>query len=210
MLVKYPRTLHVPWSIGITSDDRVLQNMDGFQNQEVVVLEKLDGENTSLYKDAMHARSLSSMHHPSRTWVKTLQGSIGYRIPEGWRICGENVYACHSIHYTELTSYFYVFSIWNEKNECLSWDETVVWCEKLGLVHVPVLYRGPYNEKAIRSCYSGKSIFGGIQEGYVLRFTETFHYDDFSQSVGKFVRKDHVQTNKHWMTQTVIPNQLAK
>ena len=70
MLVKYPRTLHVPWSIGVTSDDRVLQNMDGFETQEVVVLEKLDGENTSLYKEAIHARSLSSGHNPSRTWVK--------------------------------------------------------------------------------------------------------------------------------------------
>ena len=77
MLVKYPRTLHVPWSIGVTSDDRVLQNMDGFETQEVIVLEKLDGENTSLYKDAIHARSLSSGHNPSRTWVKTLQGSMG-------------------------------------------------------------------------------------------------------------------------------------
>ena len=83
--------------------------MDGFETQEVIVLEKLDGENTSLYKDAIHARSLSSGHHPSRTWVKTLQGSMGYRIPEGWRICGENVYACHSIHYTALTSYFMSF-----------------------------------------------------------------------------------------------------
>ncbi len=72
---------------------------------------------------------------------------MGYRIPEGWRICGENVYACHSIHYIALTSYFYVFSIWNEKNECLSWDATVAWCKKLGLAHVPLLYRGPYNEK---------------------------------------------------------------
>lgn len=203
--------MHVPWSIGVTSDDCVLQNMDGFETQEVIVLEKLDGENTSLYKDAIHARSLSSGHHPSRTWVKTLQGSMGYRIPEGWRICGENVYACHSIHYTALTSYFYVFSIWNEKNECLSWDATVAWCKKLYFAHVPVLYRAiSIMKKVIRSCYNGTSLFGGIQEGYVLRLMDAFHYNDFSKSVGKFVRKDHVQSNQHWMTQAVIPNKLAK
>ncbi|WP_208906872.1 hypothetical protein [Bacillus sp. B25(2016b)] len=56
--------------------------MDVFETQDVVALEKLDGENTFLYKDAIHARSLSSDHHPSRTWVKTLQRSLGYRIPE--------------------------------------------------------------------------------------------------------------------------------
>ncbi|WP_181004126.1 hypothetical protein [Bacillus thuringiensis] len=47
-------------------------------------------------------------------------------------------------------------------------------------------------------------------EGYVLRLTDAFHYNDFSKSVGKFVRKDHVQTNQHWMTQAVIQNKLAK
>ena len=68
----------------------------------------------------------------------------------------------------------------------------------------------PYNEKVIRSCYNGTSLFGGIQEGYVLRLTDAFHYNDFSKSVGKFVRKDHVQSNQHWMTHAVIPNKLAK
>ncbi|HDR6551234.1 TPA: 2'-5' RNA ligase, partial [Bacillus thuringiensis] len=86
----------------------------------------------------------------------------------------------------------------------------VAWCKKLGLAHVPVLYRGPYNEKVIRSCYNGTSLFGGIQEGYVLRLTDAFHYNDFSKSIGAFVRKDHVQTNQHWMTQAVIQNKLAK
>ena len=95
--------------------------------------------NCTMYSDGSPARSIDSRHHPSRDWLKSLQGRVGHLIPAGWRVCGENMYALHSLGYDKLPSYFLVFSIWNEKNECLSWDDTVEWCELLGLTHVPVL-----------------------------------------------------------------------
>ena len=39
-----------------------------------------------------------------------------------------------------------LFSVWNELNVCLSWDETEEWAQRLGLVTVPVLYRGIWDE----------------------------------------------------------------
>jgi len=90
---KYPRTPHLSFSSGINEDDVKLDRHSIFNNCQVVVTEKLDGENTTLYRDYIHARSLDSRHHPSRAWVKALQASIGHEIPEGWRICGENLYA---------------------------------------------------------------------------------------------------------------------
>ncbi|MGG1661039.1 RNA ligase family protein [Brevibacillus sp. NRS-1366] len=203
---KYPRTFHLPWSRSRTDDDKILRVVHHFEGREVVVTEKLDGENTTLYRDYIHARSIDSKDHESRHWVKMLQGMISFHIPEGWRICGENVYAKHSIYYEDLTSYFYVFSIWNEKNECLPWDETNEWAALLGLEVAPVLYRGIWDEKTIKNCYTKKSVFGGEQEGYVVRFTDGFHYDDFKWSAAKFVRKNHVQTSKHWLSEPVVPN----
>lgn len=70
--MKYPRTPHLPWSPGASVDDVRLEGLDGFEGEEVVVTEKLDGENTTLYRDGLHARSMDSAHHPSRTWVKAL------------------------------------------------------------------------------------------------------------------------------------------
>ena len=99
---KYPRTFHLPWSPGVNRDDQILVGVDYFRGQQVIVTEKLDGENTSMYSDHFHARSLDSRHHPSRAWVKTLHGGIKHEIPSGWRICGENLYARHSIHYRGL------------------------------------------------------------------------------------------------------------
>ena len=44
MKCKYPRTSHLPWSLGSTDDDKMLQSVDHFIGQEVVVTVKLDGE----------------------------------------------------------------------------------------------------------------------------------------------------------------------
>jgi hypothetical protein len=95
--VKYPRTLHLPWSPGATSDDRIHTNLSGFEGEEVVITEKMDGENTSLYRDYYHARSLDSNSHPSQSWARQFHAQISWNIPEGWRVCAENLYARHSI-----------------------------------------------------------------------------------------------------------------
>ena len=56
MKVKYPITYHLPFSLGRTSDDKTLCDTDHFVGMEVVVTEKYDGENSSVYSDGFHAR----------------------------------------------------------------------------------------------------------------------------------------------------------
>ncbi len=209
MKIKYPKTMHLPWSRGYTDDDKILRNTDHFTGQEVVITEKMDGENTTMYPDFIHARSLDSKDHPSRHYVKTLHGGIKFLIPKGYRLCGENVYAKHSLSYAALPAYYMLFSVWNELNVCLSWDETEEWAQRLGLVTVPVLYRGIWDEDAAKACYTRQSDCGGEQEGYVVRLASVFAYDDFKRSVAKFVRKNHVQTDEHWLSKPIEPNQLA-
>ena len=53
-LVKYPRTYHLPWSHGRTKDDRGFDDMSSFIGKEVVVTIKMDGEQTTMYKDHIH------------------------------------------------------------------------------------------------------------------------------------------------------------
>jgi hypothetical protein len=206
--VKYPRTYHLPFSLGIINDDKVLDSMDFFKNKEVVVTEKLDGENTNMYSDYIHVRSLTSCDHVSQHWVKGLHSIIKNDIPKGWRICGENLFAKHSVFYDKLESYFYVFSIWNDKHECLSWADTEIWAEMLNLKTVPVLYKGLWDENKIKQCYTGKSQLGDVQEGYVVRIADRFNYMEFDKCVAKFVRKNHVQTNEHWKLGQIETNQL--
>ncbi len=205
-LVKFPRTYHLPWSPGRTKDDRGLESLDGFDGEEVVVTVKMDGENTTMYSDHIHARSLDSRTHPSRNWVKALHGRIAHDIPEGWRLTGENLLGEHSIHYHNLPSYFLLFGVWNEHNRALAWDEVVTWAALLDLKTVPILYRGPFDAKKIQGLLQA-TYDGDECEGYVVRVTREFGYGDYRRVVGKYVRASHVHTHAHWMRR-FVPNDL--
>ncbi len=203
---KYPRTPHLPWSLSVSSDDVRVINTDHFRDQTIVVTEKMDGENTTLYADHLHARSLDSRHHASRDWLKQWHATIAHDIPKGWRICGENLYAQHSVAYSALKSYFYGFSLWDNSNTCMSWDETLEWFDLLNIHTPPVLYRGIWDEAVLRALH----IDTQTMEGYVVRRAERFSYQHFNQNVAKWVRKNHVQTDTHWMFANIVPNGLAE
>ncbi|MGW1127032.1 RNA ligase family protein [Streptomyces sp. NPDC002526] len=204
MRTHYPRTAHLPWSPGATSDDVRMTDLAALAGTEVVVTEKLDGENTTLYADGLHARSLDSAHHPSRTWVKALQARVGARIPQGWRICGENMFARHSLAYDALESHFYGFSVW-DGDRCLGWDRTVEFLRSLGIPAPPVLWRGVFDAKALRALKPDT----GRQEGYVVRPAAGFPAALFGRVVGKWVRPGHVVTDTHWMHAEVVENGLG-
>mgnify|MGYP006368865141 FL=1 len=54
---KYNRTYHLPWSPGTTSDDRIAKSIDSILGIDIVITEKLAGENTGMTKDGVYARS---------------------------------------------------------------------------------------------------------------------------------------------------------
>ncbi|MFF4773685.1 RNA ligase family protein [Microtetraspora fusca] len=204
MRVHYPRTPHLPWSPGTTEDDVRAGGVSGLAGREVVVTQKLDGENTTMYADGVHARSPDSGHHPSRAWVKALHGRVARSIPPGWRVCGENLYARHSIAYADLESWFYAFSVW-DGDRCLDWDATVRFARRLGLPVPPVLWRGVFDERALRAL----RLDTARCEGYVVRTVEGFRREEFPHRVAKWVRPSHVRTDEHWMLAPVVPNGLG-
>ena len=208
MFTKYPRTHHLPWSPGVGDDDRVQHDLSCFVGKRVIVTKKMDGENTTMYSNHIHARSIDSRGGVDRDWVKQLWAGIAHNIPENWRICGENLWARHSIQYTDLPSYFMGFSIWNEANVCLGWDDTLQFFELLGIDHVPVMHDFIWDEDKIRKLHTELS--PDKDEGFVVRNADRFHYDQFNYNVAKYVRKGHVQTDKHWRNQELIPNELKK
>ena len=204
-LYKYPSTPHLPFSPGLQRDDTRITTLNNLVDREIIVTEKLDGENFSMYHDHIHARSLDSRHHPSRDWVKNFWSTIKHDIPEGYRICGENLYAQHSVAYDSLPSYFMGFSVWNG-TYCLSWNDTQEFFELLGIQSVPVLYRGVFDLELLERMAEGFDVEN--KEGFVVRVTEGFDYSEFDTHVVKWVRRGHVQTDKHWMYQQVRPNGL--
>lgn len=204
--IKYPRTFHLPWSESKTDDDRTLQNVDHFKGKNVVMTLKMDGEQTTIYDDAYcHARSVDGESHWTQSYVRNIASKVGYNIPTGWRINGENLFAKHSIAYDDLEDFFLLFSVWNEKNESLSWSEVEEWANLLDLKTVEPIYKGIFDEKKIKETWEK---YQKTHEGYVLRVEEKFHYSQFKTSMAKFVRKNHVQTSNHWKFEKIEKNKM--
>lgn len=206
--IKYPRTLHVPFSEKTGSDDKVLLDMNHLEGKEVVVSIKMDGENTSIYPHTSHARSLDSKPtFEGRNWIEALRLRIQKYIPVNTRLCGENMFHKHTCAYHNLESMFYGFSIW-ENDFCLSYDETEILFGIMKIPMPPVIYRGVYDGGEILHCfnkYRTKAPFVDSDEkqddveGFVIRVADSFLLEDFSTSVCKFVSEDFEVPDEHWM-----------
>ena len=185
------------------ADDRVLKSVEHFVGKRVIVTRKMDGENFTGYSDGyMHARSIDGRTHWTRDWAKNYWTRRSYLLRKGYRICAENLYAQHSIPYTNLTTFLPLISVWNSGNECLSWVDTKGWAIRLNMDTVPVLYSGVWDEEKIRGLHTEG------HEGYVVRLESAFGYDEFDKSVAKFVRANHVQTDSHWMHGEIHKNSI--
>lgn len=202
MSEKYPRTYHFPFSPGKTSDDKTNWEWKDILEKEVLITEKLDGENTCLKKEGAFSRSHAA---PSRNpWAKNMWEiweNIRHEIGD-YHIFGENIYAIHSIEYDEIESYFYIFGI-REGDKWLSWDETTLIANCLQLPLVPVLCRQKFNtpielEEKIIELSSLPSSFGMEREGVVVRNAASYSSSSFKENVIKYVRANHVQTDVHW------------
>jgi len=213
--MKYPRTYHLPWSPGITNDDKVLSSVDPLLKTEIIITEKMDGGNACLVKDMVYARTHSSKAlHPSFNWLKRKHAEGAYLIPEGISVFGENMYAMHSIYYDQLKSYFYIFGVYDSINKkWYSWNDVINFAAKLNFPHVPVLWEGMILNgselhKLVDDLMNNESKIGSKKEGLVIRNSRDFTNEEFKQNVAKWVRNDHVQTSDNWYHDQIKRNKL--
>lgn len=204
-MFKYPRTYHFSFSEGATSDDKITEDDFILKNKKIVITEKMDGENTTIYNNYWHARSLTSSHQEYHSKLIRRMQEFQYLIPDNLRICGEDLCVKHSIYYDNLPDIFLAFSVW-ENEICYSWEDTLEICDMLEIKTVPVLYEGDFDLDLIKEI--AKKVVKEGKEGIVVRSFDKFLYKDFSKNVMKFVRKNHVQTDKHWSKGEIIYNKV--
>jgi len=185
---KYNRSLHAHISLGSTSDDRFMPQgyVEAFAKMPKLVLsEKLDGQNNCFSKEGLFARShacasILPWDKPMRERWELIKRDLG-----DYEIFGENMYGIHSIAYSKLESYFYVFAV-RVKDVWLSWEAST---QKSGLL-------GGYNPFTSEPS----------SEGFVVRNADEFKTNDGILRVAenefnnlfKVVRQGHVQTDEHW------------
>lgn len=137
---KYGRCLHAHISLGTTSDDRFIPSgyVKAFANMPNghILTEKLDGQNNCFKKSGVYARShVSPTVHP---WDKPMRERWGLIKNDlgNLEIFGENMYGTHSIAYSKLESYYYVFAV-REIGKWLSWEEVKFYAKIFDFPTVP-------------------------------------------------------------------------
>jgi len=212
---KYKRTYHFSFSPEIHSDDKVQFNISSLIGKEIVITEKGDGGNTGMNYLNLYGRTHAVPTNCSTfDYIKAVHFYPKKdKFNKDYMYFGENMYAIHSIKYTNLKDYFYLFNIQN-KDVMLSFDAMLEEAKRLNFKTVPVVFRGiiktekelkEFLEKEIKK----ESYWGGEIEGFVVRIVEEFKIADFSKKVVKYVRKGHVQSDKHWK-QNWKKQELAK
>jgi hypothetical protein len=201
---KYPRTYHFPFSAGVTNDDRVADTMSNLIGQEIVITEKLDGENCGMTDGGVYARS--HVAYTTSDWSREVRALhklvVEDELGDGVFLFGENLEGIHSIEYTNLTSYFYIFGI-RDNNIWIPWGKVEEYAYLFDIPTVPVLFKGIVNsekelKELVEKLSKETSELGGQREGVVARVAGMFHNDDFDKNVIKWVRKGHIQTDAHW------------
>ena len=215
MSIKYPRSFHLPWSPGGTSDDKRLHDVSGLLGVDLVFTEKCDGSNLTYTRTQVFSRSHSGPpSHRSFDRAKATHARLGHLVSEGLSVFCEYCYAVHSIQYDALPDYSLVFGVRDDETGVWwDWDMVVMQAMDLGLPTVPVVFRGTVaTEAALQSLTDTlsalPSAFGGTREGVVVRRAASFADTDFSRYLAKWVRRNHVTTDEHWMHQNIQPQRL--
>lgn len=201
---KYFRTYHLDFSEGATSDDKISKDISSIIGREIVITEKLDGENNCITNTSVFARSHSApTQNPWSTKIWEIQRNIGRSLNNDVYLFGEGMQAIHSIEYSKLESYFYLFGV-RDCDTFLSWKDTEDYSFLLDIPTTPILFKGIVNsEKELRELTNeiykpNESMLGGQMEGYVIRIADAFKQEDSHKYVLKYVRKNHITTDKHW------------
>lgn len=216
MSAKYPRSFHLPWSPGGTSDDKRLTDVSSLIGREIVITEKCDGSNLTYTSKAVFSRSHAGPpSHPSFDLAKATHGQLRHLISDGLSVFCEYCYAVHSIEYGELPAYSLVFGVRDdEAGLWWDWDLVAAQAADIGLPTVPLLFRGAVDSErdlvALTTSLAGEpSAFGGQREGVVVRLAGSFPDSAFAASLGKWVRAGHVLTDDHWMHQAIRSQRVA-
>jgi len=206
---KYPRTYHLPWSPGASSDDKIAATIDQVIGCPIIITEKLDGENTCLNQQGVFARSHAApTQNPWSSYLWNYWNQLHFQLDD-LEVFGESLFATHSISYTGLQQYFYVFGM-RQGAFWLPWEQVILWAELMNLPLAPVLFEGVVNseqelETLIDQLLQESSELESLEvdqevpkEGVVVRPIEGFKTEEFGEKVFKWVRANHVQTDAHW------------
>ena len=174
-----------------------------------MVTEKLDGSLVCLHRGDAFLRSMDAPS--SAPWLAMVRKHHAWKLAAtpDLAIYGEDLYGIHSIEYAPMAEAetFRVFGVRARiggSDRYADWEGVEAAAAQRDLSVVPVVFRGSFpSVDAVTAFFESEiqrpSRVGGPDcEGFVLRDAEGFEADQFSCAVVKYVRPNHVQTDRHW------------
>jgi len=217
--IKYPHTPYLEFSP--SADEKDISDsgyftLSDFVGKPLVVTVKLDGSNMLMTSEKIAARNGYDAPHASFDMAKAMHPTLAPRIPPHIQIFGEWLYARHSIHYVDdlaLNSLFYVFAVYDQKNELwLSWHEVKEYARLIGAPTVPAVGEltadNVYHLQSQLEALGSDTVAQG-HEGIVVRSIYPYVWGHFAHNVAKYVRANHVATDTHWSHQPIVRNELS-
>ena len=199
----YPRTMYAPYTPCESPGYRTLsmEDMENFVGKRIIITEKLDGTNTTLYNGNVYTRSGRRSRHKIHGMVKKYHA---WKVWDAPKLSGEDIYAVHSLEYDAVQpdKTFYAFHL-RLGRKFMEWDYLVKYTNELEIPIVPLLFDGvcdsveEVQEKHMEIFESGSRL-GPTPEGAVMRIADRIPAMEFSKDMCKVVRRDHVQTDEHW------------
>lgn len=181
-----------------------------------IVTIKIDGENSSIYYDGtFHIRSINSKSPSKDGRAKAWASMIAPILcAEGYhRLVFENCYDQHSIHYVKPFNPLHAFyqtilitKMVGDEETVIPYEESSTFCQNYGIATTPIVCIAD-GERTV-SDYA-QLINTKYQEGLVFRNPASFPLENLHQSIVKWVRRGHVQTDQHWRYDTSLqPNEV--
>lgn len=230
--VKYPRTPHLFGSKG-TDDDKHMgedESLRFIAEKSLIIEEKLDGTNVGIHFQSdgemvlqCRGHLITEGMHPQydlfKQWAAVKRTALEDRLADQFILSGEWLYARHSVHYRQLSHYFFEFDIYDKQSESfLTLVQRLKLLEGSGIETVPVVRTGKIKRDDLESLI-GPSRFDSQFENPVTKRTDNLmeglylrtEADGVVSGRAKFVRPEFVEKVKqstHWQHQSMVPNLL--
>lgn len=166
-----------------TPDDGVLRprTSTGLLASEVVVEEKVDGANVSIWVDdegvlecasrgGPGARDRAGQLGPLRAWMAGHDPNLR-EVLDAWpALYAEWMLLAHTIAYDRLPSYLVGLDLWDPDRGFATVDDRNAYFDRAGLIHPPELWRGVVGSAEALEDMIGQSAWGSEPaEGVVVR-----------------------------------------
>ena len=167
--------------------------IDVFSKMDLVLTEKLDGQNNSLNRYGAYARSHSApTQHPWDKEMINLWNSIKNDLGD-LELFGESMYAVHSIEYRKLDSYFYLFGL-RQNGVWLSWEEVCFWAKMFDLPTAPQIeLNKDFSLHSIKGLLSVNKENGALSKW--LDYNLGMRWEDYTETGGALGGFDPITGN---------------